>query len=139
MTTPDALHEWLDRHGADASRWPAAGRDAIDALLASSSEARAALALARDVERALDADELPVPSPALRRAILAQAPGARRGVRDELRELWLALGGMRIAGPALAGALVLGTSLGAFAAPEEEPEDIDIVEAARLVADDPEI
>ena len=139
MNTIAQLHDWLDRHGADPAHWPAAGRDAIDALLAQSSDARAELAQARQLARLLDGDAVPAPSAALRANVLARAPQARRSVGDALRELWSMLGGFRIAGPALAAALVLGTSLGAIAAPEDEPDDVDLAEAARLASEYPEL
>ena len=74
---------------------------------------------------------------ALREAILARAPGARSRWRDALREFWAALGGMRIAGPAFAAALVLGLSLGATMAASDgdADEDVDLVALAQFSDD----
>jgi hypothetical protein len=123
MTRPDSSPAPVDTaritaliaaYGADPSRWPPAERDAHAA-----AAARAATAL-RDAA-ALDAmlatlEETPAVSTDLRRRVLlavaAQPRPAARGIGAALRELWRELGGARIAGPALALAMVVGLGLG---------------------------
>lgn len=68
----DAL---LDAYGADPARWPAAERNAAQALLASDPAAQARLEQARLLDRALDA--LP-PAPALAGDLAARIRNAAR-------------------------------------------------------------
>lgn len=125
----------LGAHGGRHSRWPEGSRAWIQSLLERSAEARAALAEQRRVEALLDSDSVPAPSRALESAILAHAPRSpRRRPRSGLRDLWNALGGLRVAGPALAAALLVGLSLGVSGvSPEpESAEDEDLVALAQL-------
>lgn len=150
----------LERHGAALDRWPAADAAAARAFLDGSTAARAELALSRQLEQVLANEAIPVPSAALRARVLAAAPGAAAHVADAapppavalsarhgrtaaLHELWRALGGARIAGPALAAALVLGVSLGVTAPvrvdePGTDEDDVELVDLVQLTSEYPD-
>lgn len=136
QATIDRLREVLDVHGADAARWPRAERAALEALVAGSQDARAVHDDATRLARVLDDDALPAPSPALRRAILAHVPRPRLRFADLLADFWAALGGGRVAAPAFALALALGTTLGVNAdfGATDEP-DVDLVDVAQLATE----
>lgn len=114
----------LDAYGAEPRRWPAGERNAAEALIGASSEARALHAAAARFDGALSASVAPAPSAALRAAILQAAPkpepAATPGIAAVLRGLWQALagtlagelGGLRPAGAVLGIALVLGAVTG---------------------------
>src|SRR5689334_6179310 len=74
QATIPRLRDVLDRHGADAARWPDGERAALLALVAASQDAAAVRDDAERLARVLDDESLPAPSHALRRAILARAP-----------------------------------------------------------------
>ena len=114
----------LDAYGAAPRRWPAAEREAAETLLAASAEARALRDEAARLDRVLTASLAPVPSPALRAAILQAAPrlpsAEAAGFTESLRGLWQTLlgtltgelGGLRPAGAVLGLALLLGMIAG---------------------------
>lgn len=107
----------VDAYGADPRRWPAAEREAAEALAASDAQAGALLAEARALDGGLDAwlDALPVPAPAsaaLRRAVM---PPVVAAATSRWQELLALLGGWRLALPAMAAALVVGIGFGAGA------------------------
>lgn len=118
----DRFRVIVDGCGPRPEDWPAAERQAAEALLAGSAAARTLLAEAAALERLLDAVPALTPTPALRAAILATAPRAvaRSQGRQSLigrlaeagAELWRELGGWRLAGAALAASLVLGILAG---------------------------
>lgn len=132
----EGFTDLLDRHGGDPARWPpSAGGAAAAALLEQSTAARALLARQQDLEAWLRADAaaLPGPSARLRAAILAAAPAAPH--RSLWQELWQVLGGIRIAGPAFATALLLGLALGGMGQgelPGDGGDDADLVTLAQL-------
>jgi hypothetical protein len=96
-----------DAYGADLRRWPAAERDAADALMAAEPQAaRALLSAAEGLDDLLAASRPPAPSPALRAGILAAAPRERR--RRSGFGLWLQ-------GAGLATAAMVGVVVGASA------------------------
>lgn len=102
-------------YGADPARWPAELRG----LHTGEASAARDEALALDQALALLADA-PLPSPGLRRRILLSAaaePPALRGPGALLRALWQELGGIRMAGPAMAMAMAFGIGLAWMTAP----------------------
>ncbi|HET7845738.1 MAG TPA: hypothetical protein VFL14_16410, partial [Xanthomonadales bacterium] len=125
----------------DPARWPATERASLEALVARSPPARAAFDDAVRLARVLDDDRLAAPAPALRRAVLARTPQPRRSLADALADLWAALGGARIAAPAFALALAIGTTLGLstdLAASAADEQDVDLVDVAQLATEYPE-
>jgi anti-sigma-K factor RskA len=118
----DQLRTIIDGHGPRLEDWPAAERQAAEALMADSAAARALLAEARALDRLLDTVPALSPTPALRTAILATAPRAparpQAGqslfgrLAEAATDLWRELGGWRLAGAALAASLVLGILAG---------------------------
>lgn len=114
----------LDAYGAAPERWPADERAAAEALLARSPEARRLALAAGGLDRVLARYEPLKPTPALRAAILAGAPGGRAEAAAA-NGFWAALlqelGGWRPAGAALAAALVLGVVAGGLVHPEPVP------------------
>jgi hypothetical protein len=142
MANIERLREVLDVYGAETSRWPAAERAALESLVAHSQEARAVFDDEVRMERVLDDDAVRAPSHALRRAILARTPQPRRRFVDVLADFWAALGGGRVAAPAFALALAVGTTLGLYADPGvavADDEELDLVEVAQLSTDYPEL
>jgi len=104
--TPDRFHALAETWGGDLARWPADLRPAAEALLARDADARASRDRALALDALLAVDAVAPPAADLRRTILAAAEdhvGA-----GFLRALLRELGGLRVAGPALAASLVLG-------------------------------
>jgi hypothetical protein len=119
----DAL---VDSYGSAIERWPADQRAAAHALLERSAIARERLDHAARLDAVLAGlPAPPPPSPALRRQILLTAPSepARPRLRDLLAGLWSELGGLRRAGPILAGSLALGVVITPIIAAPIEPLD----------------
>ncbi|MGE0746183.1 MAG: hypothetical protein AB7K86_13085 [Rhodospirillales bacterium] len=104
------LETLIGAHGGDPARWPADARAAAGALLARSAEARALLADARALDRALAAWQ-PAP-PAIDAAALAARATAAAQPRPAAagRDWRIAIGWPRIAG--LATACAVGFVLG---------------------------
>lgn len=132
----ERLMDWLDRHGGDPARWPqGAAAVAMRDLLKQSPAARALLVRQQQLDALLRAEmvALPAPPARLRAAILAAAPVAPR--KSLWRELWQVLGGMRIAGPAFAAALLLGLVMGRMGQstlPGDGGDAADLVTLAQL-------
>jgi len=125
------LREILDAYGGDPRRWPQSERDAAEALLAVSDEARALRAEAAALDALLDRPTAPQPSPELRAAILAGAQ--RAGWRRWLADFW-PLGPAWQPASAFAAAIVLGMAIG-FGAPDivlPDAGDSAIAEAESL-------
>lgn len=125
-------------YGSDPSRWPASDRtpvippsDASDALLAE-------FAQARELDAALESlAQVPAPAPELRRRLLLALAAARRDpahASSWLQALWDALGGSRLAAPALSFALALGLGLGWWnqSTFDESPRSEDLLVLAQL-------
>ena len=115
----DRFRGLLDAYGAEAGRWPEEDRDAANALLGASQDARALLNEATVLDGALDALEAPAPSPALTEQIeglvheprdAAAAPRMRPSLGQRLRA-WRAA--WRPAVLAASGALGLAVGLAA--------------------------
>jgi hypothetical protein len=139
MTRPDSSSAPLDTariaaliasYGADPSRWPAAEREAHAAASMGAAEALREAAALDALLATLD-DTPPASTDLRRRVLLAVAAQPRHspsGIVAALRELWRELGGARIAGPALAMAMVVGLGLGWVTTPAVaeagEPEDL---------------
>ncbi|MCG6118092.1 MAG: hypothetical protein MEQ07_07845 [Aquimonas sp.] len=100
----------LDAFGSDPARWPPADAAALAALPA--AEAAALLGCGRELDDWLQTLPEPALPLGLSARILAAAPVAREPL---LRQLWRALGGGRLAGPALACSLGLGLAFGLLA------------------------
>jgi anti-sigma factor RsiW len=121
------LEQLIAAYGADPARWPASERKHwIDSALLDPQ-----LAARLDEERALDRQlaelaAVPTPSQALAARILAAAPRPARP-RWRWSALLSELGGLRLAGPALACALSLGLGL-ALLLPTTPPSDDAVVE-----------
>ena len=103
--TLDRFLDLLDGHGPVIDRWPAADRDAAEALLAVSPAARSAMADAKAVVAALNDLRVASPSAALLGRILDAAPRPRRWISEILS--WRPA-------VAFAAALVVGVYLGAM-------------------------
>ena len=113
--TLDRFLDLLDGHGPVIDRWPAADRDAAEALLAGSPAARFAMADAKAVVTALNELRVASPSAALLGRILDAAPRPRRWITEILS--WRPA-------VAFAAALVVGVYLGAMV-PTAQPSDDD--------------
>lgn len=101
--------ELLAAYGAGAERWPESEREAAEALLAASPEARAALADARRLDRMLDA--LPNPAAGLDPGLVAARAIARSqaaaGAGASRRGFWWFVPSLSgLAAAAVAGFLV---------------------------------
>nr|BFD43288.1 hypothetical protein FFPRI1PSEUD_47870 [Pseudomonas sp. FFPRI_1] len=82
--TPERFVHLAEAYGADLQRWPAEERASAQALLSTGNTwAQEALQQALWLDRQLDRYQLPEPSPALVRQILATAPG-----RPPLPSFW---------------------------------------------------
>jgi len=102
-----------EAYGADLRRWPAAERDAADALMASQPDgARAVLSAAEALDDWLAASPPPTPSFALRDAVAAAAPKARP---QRSAIVWW-LSGAGFATAAMAGVIVGASALSAITA-----------------------
>lgn len=140
MTLPlplDRFAALVDAHGADLRRWPPAERDAAQALLRISPEARALRDAAGRLDAMLDRWRVPAHSTDLRLRVLRDAPRAGERRPSMPRRLWHELGGWRLAAPALAAALTLGIGIGSTW-PALEPDDAFETELFSLAQlDDP--
>ena len=117
--TPDRFQTLAEAYGGVISRWPAETRDEAYAHMAAApEEAALALAMARDLDEALDAVERLSPSRALRQSILAAAPAARPARGPVWRWLTGAGVGLGLATAAAAG-IVIGVDLSATSAGED--------------------
>ncbi len=108
----EELSELLDRHGPEPEAWPSQERTPAEALLDSSSEARARLEESRRLARALAAYEVEPVAPDLARRIAAAAH-APAGAGVSLPGAWAR---PRFLLPQLAGlaaAALLGVYVGA--------------------------
>lgn len=105
-----------EAYGAAIERWPAAEREAAQAM-ADDASARAILARACDLDRLLDTYRIPEPSSALAGRILADADRIVRR-RRTARRWWAGLG---LAGVGLAGALA-GALAATAVLPRADPE-----------------
>jgi hypothetical protein len=112
--TPDRLRTLLDAYGARAERWPAGEREAAEALLAQSAEARRWREEAARLDVALDRAPVATTSADLAGRILAALP-AHRVPRRPRAWRWLA------AGASLAAAAALALSLRGTGVPEPQP------------------
>lgn len=125
LTRFEALAE---AYGADLRRWPAAERDAADALMAAQPQsARAILADAEGLDDLLAASRPPVVSQALREAVLAAAPRPRP--RRSALGFWLSGAGFATA--AVAGMLVGASALTAITAEDRADQAL-----AEILPDD---
>ena len=109
---PDRIAELIAAYGADRRRWPSEERDKVAGVDSVGDEAWDD---ARALDTLLETLDAPAPRSELRRDVLlavAREPRTpRRGVFAAWRELWLELGGARIAAPALVLALGVGVGL----------------------------
>ena len=111
--TPERMQQLIAAYGADPARWPPDER--IDPAELPGALRREVAEFDADLLNALPDPPLPA---GLRARILAAAPAvadarapAPPPSRSGWRELWQALGGLRLAGPAFACALSLGVGL----------------------------
>jgi len=84
--TIERIQDLADRHGPELSHWPRAEASAARAFLATSSEARAVLARAGQLDRVLRATRSHSMTVNLRERLLAAAPAG--GWRELLANLW---------------------------------------------------
>lgn len=98
----------LATYGADPARWPATARDTIAHLDPQERASQARL------DAWLDQSIPPPLPPTLRNTILTAARTApsRTDLVSVLRDFWYDIGGLRLAAPAFALALVAGVALG---------------------------
>lgn len=133
----ERLKAIIAAYGARLERWPEAERRAALAALEGSAAMRAQLAAEAGLDRLLDGVAAPLPTPALRAAILATAP-ARRGrpplaaLAAAWRDLAGELGGMRAAGPVLAASLALGILASGLLADSGAAGDPDLLQLAQF-------
>jgi hypothetical protein len=111
MSDVTQFREQLDTLGADLARWPLEPRAAASALLASSAEARAALAAARRLDEQLVRASGGLAGPDLRARILAIPREQPRRPGQPSGAAWLAVP-WRIGMAAAAASLLLGVALG---------------------------
>ncbi len=112
----------LDRHGPRMARWPAADRGAAERLLADSAEARALVAAATSVDRAVAGLMQPArPLPPL----AGRAKSARTVRAGAVMPSWPRLAAF--GGAALAASLVLGFALGTALPPPDDDDGTDTV------------
>lgn len=112
----------LDRHGPRMARWPAADRGAAERLLADSAGARALLAAATSVDRAVAGLMQPAhPLPPL----AGRATAARTIRSGAVMPSWPRLAAF--GGAALAASLVLGFALGMALPPPDDDDGTDTV------------
>lgn len=114
--TPDGFEDLLDRCGGDPAAWPPGARAAAERLLATSHEARDALARQREVDAWLAA---PGSAPAVGRDFASEATRERQARPEPPAAVAL----RRWSGAAAIGlvALGLGVAAGASHAALEEP------------------
>ena len=128
----ERLQHLIDAYGADPARWPPAERTALAAAQPLSAPLARLLAEAAVLDQALSGLPLPELPATLAARVLAAAPQSARHRppaprRSGWRELWDALGGLRLAGPAFAFALSLGLGLGTLIpqAADEPESDLE--------------
>ncbi|HRQ63931.1 MAG TPA: hypothetical protein PKZ76_03555 [Xanthomonadaceae bacterium] len=111
----ERFRDLLDLHGSDLARWPSVEGAEAAVLVQVDPGARAALDGACRLDRAWTATRPPAANPELHARILRSLT-PRLAPSASPRSAWTALldeiGGWRIAGPALAAAMVLGIALG---------------------------
>jgi len=112
--TMERLHDLLDAYGAAPSRWPEAERDAAEAMIASSDEARAAFAEAARLDAMLDEAAPPPAADRLGWRLRGLGPRAEPARIEARRSSWFGATPMaalaRVA--AIALALVGGVGIG---------------------------
>lgn len=109
------LEQVLAAYGADPRRWPAAERDAALALIERSAEARARVAEARRLDRALDAAHVAVDRRTVDRVagtIAARLSEPRPAGGSWTGFLWKVVAPTWSRGAALASVAVLGIMVG---------------------------
>jgi hypothetical protein len=137
------LAELLQAYGGDPLRWPAheraAMREAMQQAGPQPDDARGASlhAQAAALDQTLATLDAVPDVPHLRRAVLlavAQEPHrASQSMTQRLLELWQALGGARLAAPALTLALAAGIGLGWSLEPTEtDADELALIELAQL-------
>ena len=133
---PGRLKAIIAAYGAKPEHWPEAERRAALAALERSPGLGAELAGEEPLDRLLDRVAAPIPTPALRGAILARAPVRRRpsalaglvaAWRDFAGEL-----GMRAVGPVLAASLALGILAAGLISGEAATSGPDLLQLAQL-------
>ena len=140
--TPNKLslsrfEELLDQHGSDATGWPATERDAAQALLTMSAEARSLQQRAAETDQRLSQWQSPEASPGFRRRLLADF-AAQQPAPSWLGLLMRQLGGARLAMPAMAAAMVLGIMVGNWLPMEgSSVDDVASDDALSLLQYDP--
>jgi hypothetical protein len=96
------LAEIVEAFGASPERWPAAERQAAEALVARSAEARALVAQARELDALLDMAPAALPTSELAGRIMAARPAA--SARPVMQQAHAAMGARRSANTGRAGA-----------------------------------
>ena len=112
--TPTRFQTLLDARGPRIGRWPEADRLGAEALLARSDRARAALAEAEALDRALAALPHEPPAPLLRAAILDIPDREDRGVGRSLGAWTAGRRGLAAGSTAIAASAVIGFAVGAW-------------------------
>ena len=132
--TLERLRALIAAYSSKPAKWPAAERAAAEALLARSSEARAALAEAEPLDTLLDAVPALAPSPALRAAVLSGMPQGDRSGRGSLwqglRDLLGEFGALPAVRPLLFASLLLGLFAGYFNEDNTTDTNTDLVQLA---------
>lgn len=103
----ERLQALIEAYGADPARWPSAER--AGPLDLSAPDTQHLLQQARTLDAALDAALPAIAAPAALRAHILRA--VPQPSRPWWQDLWQALGGLRLAGPAFACAFSLGLGL----------------------------
>jgi anti-sigma factor RsiW len=110
----DRFQDLLDRRGCDVAAWPPDERRAAEGLLATSPEARAALARAGGFDRLMAQALAPEAAPAALRVMLERLPQAAGQARQAAQQWWENLRLAWSAGAALvAVSLAAGILVGA--------------------------
>jgi hypothetical protein len=132
----------LESYGASEDRWPVAERDAAQALVRNSPEARKLRDDAIELDRVLDLADSPEPSPALATRIVSaarQTPGWGERLSTIAAEIW-PFGRQWQAAAIFASAAILGLALGAVPLPPMAGQDeLPIVEELALLTFGPEL
>jgi anti-sigma-K factor RskA len=116
----------VECYGANPRAWPEGERDAAQALLAASDEAKALCRSEAELDSELEKAASMSPSDALRSRILAGIPVRERSLRDRLDGLAAALwpfGGVWRPAVVLAAAAALGIAVGAWLPYEQQTSD----------------
>ncbi len=89
--TMDRLEQILDAYGANPDAWPQSEREAVEALLQSSEQARLLRRQAAELDQMLDAAESIEPSAALRQRIVDALPARAASFGQRLDRIadWL--------------------------------------------------